>query len=279
MAIRTIQFSEIVSPQAKPVAALVRQFKAGEFKGEIGAVHMNGAAPRWSLAYGNRRLASAIAAGMVEGEFDVVGDADAIQVAQLRLAENANRSANPSVELRAIETLLAAGKTVRDIAHETGMSVPVIRKRMRLAKLIPELMAALDDQRITPNTAIEAATLPAAKQHEAADLLRTQGKLTQGMVRELRAVRKAGSLASIADALEDVAGGDEFRLGGGGGGDEIADALRRSGEAVRPASVSARETTMLAVLREMVALFEAKAEGQQEFDVLTTAKAVLGWEE
>jgi ParB/RepB/Spo0J family partition protein len=277
MAVQVIQFSEIVAPAAKAVPAMVQQFRRGEFHGEVGAVHMNGNTPRWSLVYGSRRLASAIAAGKTEGAFDVVGDADAHEIAKLRLAENANRSANPLAELRAIETLLASGSTVKEIARETGMSVPVIRKRMRLARLIEPLQVALMEGRITPNTAIEASTLPPGKQHDALDMLREGGKLTQGMVRELRFQRRDGALAAIADAIGDVAAGDELR--GGGGGEDVGEMLRRSGQASPIASVDSREVTLVAVLREMVALFESKASTEQESDVLVAAKAVIGWEE
>ena len=102
----------------------------------------------------------------------------------LALALHGSRSPSPASELRAIETIVAAGggdgeaAAVKEIAAQTGMSVQKVRRRLRLRSLVPGLRNAFDEGGITASVAEAAVRLRERDQHALADQLAEQGRLT-----------------------------------------------------------------------------------------------------
>lgn len=204
--IQILPLSEIVVEYpSKPVPAMVRQMREHHFSAPMGAVYANGHKPRFTLATGARRVASARAAGLTEGAFEVLGEG--ANVDELRIAENANRSENIPVQFRSVMRLMDEGLTVKQIGQRTGASVSKINKWLRLRGLCEQLFACLERNEISADCAIEASTLSKEKQAQALEMhlaLMREGKhLTSTMVRQLRRVEVDEALAELdIDALE-----------------------------------------------------------------------------
>lgn len=204
--IQILPLAEVaVEHEAKPVPALVRQMREGAFQGALGSVYANGHAPFYTLAVGSRRIASAKAAGLTEGAFEILKPET--NVAELRIAENANRSENIPAQFRAVMALLADGLTVKQIGQRTGASVSKINKWLRLRSLCEQLFECLERNEISADCAIEASTLSKQKQAQALEMhlaLMREGKhLTSTMVRQLRRVEVDEALRELdIDALE-----------------------------------------------------------------------------
>jgi ParB/RepB/Spo0J family partition protein len=198
--IERVPLGMIETPNVKPLPAMVEAMRQGRFTALHGSVYLDKGTYR--IIHGKRRIASAIKAGMTHVDVDVQTNPDAHKIAVSQLAENMVRSENVAQEFRAIMELINGGLKVKDIAAETGASQNTINKRLRLRKLIKPLFDLMEAQKISANTAIDAAPLPDHTQFQALDLYREHGRLTQQMVRGLRSARKEAALVALGDALE-----------------------------------------------------------------------------
>jgi ParB/RepB/Spo0J family partition protein len=117
-------------------------------------------------------------------------------MAAISMTENAVRSENPLGELQAIETMMQRGLSESDIARELMIPIRLVRRRIGLARLIPQLRTGLADGRIYPNVAELASRLTNEQQLQLASILNERYGL-EGRARNLRAadvrnVRSAG---------------------------------------------------------------------------------------
>lgn len=154
----------------------------------------------YDVAAGRRRIKAARLAGLLVAPARIFPAGwTALEV--ISLIENEQRSENATSDLHAIEKLLAVpGTAVRDIAAATGMPTGVIRKRMKLLRLVPDLRAALDAGKIRGTIAYELTLLDAERQQELADKLARDGKLARADIRaasQARTAAIAGDLATL----------------------------------------------------------------------------------
>jgi ParB/RepB/Spo0J family partition protein len=112
----------------------------------------------------------------------------AYTVSLLTLIANEQRSANPVVEYYALLGLMEnKGLSETDIARLSGMSVPTIRKRLRLGDLIPEFMAVFELGEIGAPMAERLAKLDADDQRKCLAIWNEHaGRLTGEDIRRVR---------------------------------------------------------------------------------------------
>jgi len=135
------------------------------------------------------------------------------------LTSNHVRSTNAAAELRAIEQLLKAGLSEQHIAHQTGIRLSTIRRRMKLLRLSPALRRAFDDGRVATGVAEKAARLPGPLQQSLEDILAATGKVTGADVRIVRQAQVHQAMQRLtlddtpdaADVLEDSVSNDALR--------------------------------------------------------------------
>lgn len=137
---------------------------------------------------GYRRIRAAIDADLGEIPARVIPEGE-FELGILTLIANEQRSENPIVEYWAVRALLAAGHSETEIAKLTSMSVPTIRKRMRLANLIPDFVAIFELGELSSSMADTIARLSAEDQSKLWDIWNTNsGRVTRD---DVRAVREA----------------------------------------------------------------------------------------
>jgi ParB/RepB/Spo0J family partition protein len=231
--------------------------RAGRWHGPLGHVTWNGQAPKWTLIDGAHRLASAREAGWTEAQFVVVETTSRTEHAQLRLQENFLRRENIAAAYKDIARLHAAGMSYTDIARETGITRSQIAKIMRLGSLSDDLFNLLEIEEISPNAAIEAATLSDVKQARALEMYRAECKLTVAQIRQLR------NVSADAETLQRI---EAARVSG------VIAALETP-EAEVAIPHPAPSISALAVLREAVRLVDEirETQGDDSNDALRTA--------
>ncbi len=145
---------------------------------------------------GKRRVKAARAAGLAAIPAWLTRADGPVPVA-LTLVAHATRRANPAADLDAIERLLGLGATERDIAQETGMRLPALRKRLQLLQLNHGLREGLRRGAVAAGVAEEAAKLPVAVQHRLAAKLADAGTLIAADVDAERRVRATSAVATF----------------------------------------------------------------------------------
>jgi ParB/RepB/Spo0J family partition protein len=128
---------------------------------------------RFEIVAGERRYRAALEAGLVQLPCLVRELSDA-QATELALIENTNRvDVHPVDEARAYQKLQKLDRkfyTVANIAARVGLSESHIYRRLKLFELEPELLRALDEDRLSIAHAEKLMRLPLPLQKEAADL-------------------------------------------------------------------------------------------------------------
>jgi len=173
----------------------------------------------WRVVSGRRRIKAARLIGLedVPARIVVCGDEQDGWVPDvLTLMAHATQHHNPVADLEAIEGLLAQGADERAICQATGLTLPVLRKRMRLLGLRPALREALVTGRMAVGVAERAAKLDAVYQDQLAAILAERGRITGQDVED---VRKVGREAAQADliislGLADMPGNDDLGAAG-----------------------------------------------------------------
>jgi ParB/RepB/Spo0J family partition protein len=158
------------------------------------------------IVFGRRRLAVCRALG-IDPIPAIIVETDLAIADVMTLAENALRTSNPIGEYDAIERLVKAGATIKDISGATGMSQGTIKARQRLFNLDPTLLDAFRSSRITVSVAEAAAKLPKAIQKDLAVAQFATGKLTMTDIHNARTVRMQRAMGQIEPLIfpEDVA--------------------------------------------------------------------------
>jgi ParB/RepB/Spo0J family partition protein len=70
-------------------------------------------------------------------------------IAAMAMAENAHRASSPIADLQAIESMVRSGYSVEDISSVLGLSESLLRGRMRLASLIPDIRTLLANGKLS----------------------------------------------------------------------------------------------------------------------------------
>lgn len=168
---------------------------------------VNGA---WEVLDGKRRVKAARAIGLEVIPARVFTNGFYSEV--LSLVLNAQRSANPAFEYEAIQALLEKGATEQLIVSATGMDVGTIRKRLKLASLLPDLFLALQAGRINYPLADRIATLPVSEQTELLEIYREEGKLTGTDVKLVTRARHDKAQMDLGDLFNPVESTWQFRV-------------------------------------------------------------------
>lgn len=121
--------------------------------------------------------------------------------ASLLLILNEQRRPNPLAELSAIEELLHAGASEREIVQATGLSSATIRQRLRLQSADPRLRQLAAAGEITLSVLEQAAKLPSNAQAALVNAHDAGEKLTGQTVREIQQVRRVDALSDLPAAL------------------------------------------------------------------------------
>jgi ParB/RepB/Spo0J family partition protein len=103
----------------------------------------------------------------------------------MSLTTNNVRTENPVSDLDGILSLMATGYQETEIASELGIPVAVIRRRVRLSSLHPELMTGLQTLHIGFRLAEKIALLTKEQQEMLADRYREKERLTAADVKEI----------------------------------------------------------------------------------------------
>lgn len=119
----------------------------------------------YSVVAGRRRCTAAREAGLTSVPAVIYpANTAGYYSGALALTENNQRSANPVTDYRAIQRMLVAGLNETQVAHALGLSIGVVRARLRLARLNTALQLRLDLGQITGSAARRLAPLTAPDQ-------------------------------------------------------------------------------------------------------------------
>lgn len=148
------------------------------------------AADKFEVVAGGRRLRALqqlVKSGYVPTEHPVLCKVVAIDNAsEASLAENVLREAmHPADQFEAFQALVESGRTTADVAASFGVDEKVVRQRLKLAKVAPELLQAYRDNQLDLE-ALEAFTL--ADDH--ATQLQVWAAATSPWQREARNIRE-----------------------------------------------------------------------------------------
>lgn len=119
----------------------------------------------------------------------------------LMLDENLHRSANPIAEAEAMQQIMQDyGIDERELAKLLSININVIRQRLRLLSLHPQLRERCREGKISVNAAIHAVKL---SEHTQAELANTDIKITNRMVQSLLQNQRAQQveLSALGDVL------------------------------------------------------------------------------
>jgi ParB/RepB/Spo0J family partition protein len=207
--LKNVSIDDIEPVHVEPDAQFIKSIAASN-GAQVPIVLMSGAGKRYRIIDGIRRVAAhrtlelkTIAARLYDANAFTPKDR---AIALVRL--NHHRSVNPIAEYNALDTLRKAGMTdSKDIAQAVGLNIRQVQRILRLDKLQPELRTLLADGRMTFDTAIKAAALPAKEQKKLAKMAADggedeAGRVTLDAVHSLREKGPAHNMALlIGDSL------------------------------------------------------------------------------
>lgn len=119
----------------------------------------------------------------------------------MTLLGNAQRSDNAPADLQAIEALIWAGATEKQIAAATGMPVGTLRKRRKLIALPPALRQAFQDGTLCVTAAEASLKLTGSQRAEIVAALEAGEKVTLKRVQDARMVHKGEQVAALPVTL------------------------------------------------------------------------------
>jgi len=106
--------------------------------------------------------------------------------AVIGLVANNQRGRNAVLDMRRMETLLLCGATEREIAQLLGMSVTMVRRRLRMRDLTVTLRGAWESGQIADGVAEQASKLSRDQQIALEAILAERGKITASDVKAQR---------------------------------------------------------------------------------------------
>lgn len=121
----------------------------------------------------------------------------------LTIVANARRSENFVTDVLAIQELMKADKeiTLKDICNATQLSPKTAKKRMKLLKLMPELLTLLKENNISQTIAERIAGLNELQQKALHDIYLEKGRLTDA---DVTAITSAGATQAAMELDEDL---------------------------------------------------------------------------
>jgi ParB family chromosome partitioning protein len=144
---------------------------------------------RYEVICGNRRLAAARKAGLVDVPCIVRSMTD-VEVLQAQLVENLQRVAmHPLDTAEAFQTLASMGLTVQQIASKIGKSTNYVCQRLKLIALTDTQKTEFREGKMNFSQALAVANLPSGMQDVASEEFRSAGvggTQAQQMVRDYR---------------------------------------------------------------------------------------------
>jgi len=159
----------------------------------------------YKIADGRRRALAAFRAGLTKIPAMVVsgGDNAAQDFHKITLIANAQRGANQFSEYEAIMALVKFGKSEKEIAAETGMSLGTIKKRLKLNALPAVVREKIKEGVISAGAAEEAVKLSPDQMHELRVKLEdpTTTRVTHVEVQGLRDVDRTLAEEMLPDQL------------------------------------------------------------------------------
>lgn len=160
-------------------------------------------AGRFDIAEGRRRRAAALAVGLptIPALIFPAGTPRHVAAA-ITVTTNMHRQPNPISELEAIQQMVRDGASEEQIASELRLSVYVIRRRMALARLIPEFRDALLAGTLSVTTAQRVARHPEDEQRAMLAIWQETGRITREDRAAQRRARR-GEQAAAAEEPED----------------------------------------------------------------------------
>lgn len=157
---------------------------------------------RYSVIAGKRRLQAARANGMktVEAVLET-RTPEQVNDAVTAIVENLARKPNIIDQHHDVMELLNAGMTPIQIQNATGMTKDQVRKARDVGRLIPELIAAAEDNRLGTWGAEHASRLTTEQQGELVKILEENGKITADDVRNFEKDTRAAQLKNLGPEL------------------------------------------------------------------------------
>lgn len=140
---------------------------------------------------GRNRIVNAHAAGLTTIRA-ITFPAGYVTAESLTLVENEHRSPNPIGEALAIQDLIHQQASPAEIAELMGIDPDAIHARLHLLNLIPALLEALKENRLSATIAARLASLSSEVQEACARVLAETGKLTAGDVKRVKSQQEAG---------------------------------------------------------------------------------------
>jgi ParB-like chromosome segregation protein Spo0J len=192
--------------EESPVKASAALRESMEKRGQLQPVILNAPGPsggEYRIVDGRRRVAAARALGLTHIRAYMY-DVNMIVESSLAVTANAVRGANPLSDLGAILHLAGAGYSEGDIARATGLAIGTIRKRRKLSRLHPDLLAGVKDGKIAVGVAERAAALPPVRQGDLAETFEEAGRITGEDVDAVGRVGREQAVAGIDAALFDM---------------------------------------------------------------------------
>lgn len=165
---------------------------------------------------GGRRCKAAKAADRTEIPIRVIDPSDVLnddgQVIKpevlgdlVTLVSNNHRSINAVEELFAIERLMKTVGSLETVAKTLSIPLGTMRRRLRIARLIPPLRDAFNHDFIAVGVAEKVASLPESKQQDLLDLCLDEEsgkfKVTAAHVRQMRQVQIEQIAAELPDSM------------------------------------------------------------------------------
>lgn len=155
---------------------------------------------KYKVGDGIRRILGSIEAGQKNVPAMVYEDEGAMREA-ITIMANTLRSANPVAELLAIDALIKQNFSVEQIAHETGMKLATVRKRLALKKLHEALYAGILKRKISVNIGQTCAKLPMIYQEQLSALFTVKDSLTMEDVRQVKIQRRDDVLVTLPNSI------------------------------------------------------------------------------
>ncbi len=189
--------SELVGPA--PDAGFIDSIRQYGILTPIQVVPLSPGSTILAVADGRRRLKAARALGLTDVPVTLVeGD---VNTASLSVLSNARRSHNEASDLYSINYLVVQGYDLSAIAAATGLPKQTIKKRLKLVKLVPGLMALFMAGALPISVAERCTYLDDEKQNAMVALYEQNGRLTMRDVMAAQRVRHDAAVAELPDDM------------------------------------------------------------------------------
>jgi ParB-like chromosome segregation protein Spo0J len=156
----------------------------------------------YEVVDGRRRLRALLLNGQNVAE--VVVNNTIEDTSGASLVSNYIRSENVIQAAREVWNRMDDGETEKEIAEEEGINIAQIRALRDMRKLLPELIAAVENGQMKSWAARMAARHPEDVQRQLVERLQANGKVTADDVKEVRSVKRKGAVSEVGDLFEDL---------------------------------------------------------------------------